>query len=198
MGSKKKQFGHHNGHGHGSLDKNSPEYLEKRMKNNSAVKRSRDKTKAKAVEATTRVQRLQIENEHLRSTVDNMTSELKYLKEMLICQAGTTEYLSPGTEADIEYLLREDTPTDIDKISSVLNEMRRIQSIQRGGESSLSLLDPGPAGYIGTGISSIDYPTNNSNSGDQYQTIHILPSNNHYWIGRDSELKSPFGELTAC
>lgn len=70
------------------FDKNSLEYLEKRMKNNRAVKRSRDKTKAKAQEATTRVQRLQTENEQLRNTVDNMTAELKYLKEMLICQAG--------------------------------------------------------------------------------------------------------------
>jgi len=70
------------------LDKNSPDYLEKRIKNNRAVKRSRDKTKAKAQEATTRVQRLQADNEHLRNTVDNMTAELKYLKEMLICQAG--------------------------------------------------------------------------------------------------------------
>ena len=80
MGSKRKQSN--------SVDKNTAEYLEKRIKNNRAVKRSRDKTKAKAQEATTRVQRLQVENEQLRSTVDNMTSELKYLKEMLICQAG--------------------------------------------------------------------------------------------------------------
>jgi CCAAT/enhancer binding protein (C/EBP) gamma len=80
MGSKRKQSN--------SVDKNTPEYLEKRIKNNRAVKRSRDKTKAKAQEATTRVQRLQVENENLRSTVDNMTAELKYLKEMLICQAG--------------------------------------------------------------------------------------------------------------
>jgi len=104
------------------------------MKNNRAVKRSRDKTKAKAQEASTRVQRLQLENEQLRGTVDNMTAELKYLKEMLLCQAGTSDYLSPGTEADIDYLLRDDTPTDMERISNVLAEMRRIQGMQQRGE----------------------------------------------------------------
>jgi len=126
MGSKKK----------GSSDKNSEEYREKRMKNNNAVKRSRDKTKQKAQEASDRVQKLQVENEHLRSTVDIMTQELKYLKEMLISQAGTSEYLSAGTEADLEALLREDAPTDLDKITTVLTEMRRIQSIHQREEQS--------------------------------------------------------------
>jgi predicted nuclease with TOPRIM domain len=100
------------------------------MKNNSAVKRSRDKSKQKSQEAQTRVQMLQSENERLRSTVDNMTQELKYLKEMLICQAGSSEFLTPATEAEIDYLLREDTPTDLDRITNVLTEMRRIQNNQ--------------------------------------------------------------------
>lgn len=79
MGSKKKVA---------MMDKSSTEYREKREKNNNAVKRSRDKSKAKAVEAQMRVHKLQTENECLRLTVDNMTTELKYLKEMLISQAG--------------------------------------------------------------------------------------------------------------
>lgn len=79
MGSKKKTA---------MMDKGSAEYREKREKNNNAVKRSRDKSKAKAVEAQVRVQKLQSENEYLRTTVDGMTQELKYLKEMLISQAG--------------------------------------------------------------------------------------------------------------
>jgi len=145
------------------VEKDSPEYLEKRMKNNRAVKRSRDKTKAKAQEATTRVQRLQTENEHLRSTVDNMTAELKYLKEMLICQAGTSEYLSPGTEADIEYLLRDDSPTDLERISNVLAEMRRIQSMQRGD-------DMGPSHHV-TGLQHPGSSDSHSSHLD-YQQLH--------------------------
>jgi len=81
MGSKKNKGS--------DVDKYSEEYREKRMKNNVAVKRSRDKSKAKAREAQTRVQQLQAENESLQNTVDAMTAELRYLKEMLISQAGT-------------------------------------------------------------------------------------------------------------
>lgn len=92
MGSKKKAS---------MLDKGSLEYREKREKNNNAVKRSRDKSKAKAMEAQHRVQKLQNENEYLRTTVDSMTSELKYLKEMLISQAGQQTKLNL-------YLIRND------------------------------------------------------------------------------------------
>ncbi|CAL8131718.1 unnamed protein product [Orchesella dallaii] len=134
MGSKKKSA---------MMDKNSSEYREKREKNNNAVKRSRDKSKAKAVEAQVRVQKLQTENEYLRSTVDNMTTELKYLKEMLISQAGAVEYLSPQMEQELEELLREDAPTDVEKISTILVEMKRLQSLHQGG---------GGADYLMSGV----------------------------------------------
>jgi len=103
------------------------EYKEKRMKNNVAVKKSRDKSKAKAREAQTRVQQLQVENDHLQNTVDNMTSELRYLKDILISQAGTAEYLSPDTAADLEEVMQEDGPRDLKKLTNVLNEIKRIQ-----------------------------------------------------------------------
>jgi len=126
MGSKKNK-------GNNGPEKFSPEYREKRMKNNVAVKRSRDKSKQKAREAQVRVQQLQMENDQLQTTVDSMTSELRYLKELLISQAGTSEYLSPDTAADLEDLLQEDCPRDLGKLTMVLNEMKRIQSLQKGG-----------------------------------------------------------------
>lgn len=70
-------------------DKNSVEYREKRAKNNNAVKKSRDKSKQKSMEASARVKQLQVENENLRGTVENMQQELRYLKDMLINQAGS-------------------------------------------------------------------------------------------------------------
>jgi uncharacterized coiled-coil DUF342 family protein len=118
MGSKRKQSGN-------GVDKNSMEYREKRQKNNNAVKRSRDKTKQRSQEANQRVNQLMHENEHLKSTVDSMTRELQYLKDMLICQAGSQEYLSEASEATLEDILRDDAPTDLDKISSVLAEMEK-------------------------------------------------------------------------
>jgi len=112
-------------------EKCTTEYREKRAKNNIAVKRSRDKTKAKARESQVRVQQLQSENEQLQATVDAMTCELRYLKDLLISQAGTSEYLSPDMAADLEELLQEETPSDLVKLTTVLNEVRRIQSIQK-------------------------------------------------------------------
>jgi len=119
-----------------SYDKNSAEYRDKRAKNNNAVKKSRDKSKQKSREASQRVQQLQVENENLKATVDNMQAELRYLKDMLISQAGASDYLSSATEADIEYLLRDDTPTDIEKLTNVLAEMRRIPNMQRAHEAN--------------------------------------------------------------
>lgn len=43
---------------------------------------------------------------------------------------GASEYLSAASEADLEYLLRDDTiagPEDLTKLSSILTEMKRIQ-----------------------------------------------------------------------
>jgi len=142
------------------LDKGSSEYKEKREKNNNAVKRSRDKSKAKAQEAQCRVQKIQSENEYLRTTVDSMTSELKHLKEMLINQAGAVEYLSPQMELELEELLKEDAPTDVGKIANILAEMKRIQNtIQQGGVVEYGIGSGGSSGYHG-GQSSDVYQLN--------------------------------------
>jgi len=131
MGGRRRAGG--GGSSSSGFEKCTTEYREKRAKNNIAVKRSRDKTKAKARESQVRVQQLQSENEQLQSTVDAMTCELRYLKDLLISQAGTSEYLSPDMAADLEELLQEDgeSPSDLVKLTTVLNEVRRIQSMQK-------------------------------------------------------------------
>jgi len=106
------------------------------------------------------VQKLQSENEFLRTTVDSMTSELKNLKEMLITQAGAVEYLSPQMEQELEELLREDAPTDVGKIANILAEMKRIQNtIHQGGGADYGIGHGGHLGYSG-GQSSEVYPLN--------------------------------------
>jgi len=155
MGSKKKSS---------NLDKNSSEYREKREKNNNAVKRSRDKSKAKAQEAQVRVHKLQSENEYLRTTVDGMTQELKYLKEMLISQAGAVEYLSPQMEQELEELLREDAPTDVAKIATILAEMKRLQSLHES-TGAYGVPQGSSSGYQ-TGPSSSDVYQLNGNMFD--------------------------------
>lgn len=52
-------------------------------------------------------------------------------------------------EAELEELLREDAPTDVGKISSILAEMKRLQSlhIAAGGNSDYGLPDAVAPGY---------------------------------------------------
>lgn len=82
--------------------------------------------------------------------------------------SGTSEYLSPGTEADIEYLLRDDAPTDMERISNVLAEMRRIQSMQRTEEHP-STTPQGVVGGIHTGYSRTE---NNLSDNLEYHQLH--------------------------
>jgi len=73
MGSSKRKSDTGNdssGSGSDQPPKGTLQYMEKRMKNNVAVKRSRDKSKKKSQEAQSKVETLEIQNKHLQSTVD--------------------------------------------------------------------------------------------------------------------------------
>ena len=63
--------------------KGTLEYLEKRKRNNVAVRRSRDKAKMKAVETQQKVEELSRENETLHKRVAELTHELVTLKKLL-------------------------------------------------------------------------------------------------------------------
>jgi len=63
-------------------DKNSEEYKQKRFKNNIAVRRSREKSKAKSVELQTKVKELTTENDRLNKRVELLTKELTVLKSL--------------------------------------------------------------------------------------------------------------------
>ena len=63
--------------------KGTIEYLEKRKRNNVAVRRSRDKAKLKAAETQQKVEELSQENEKLHKRVAELTHELTTLKKLL-------------------------------------------------------------------------------------------------------------------
>lgn len=63
--------------------KGTIEYMEKRKRNNVAVRRSRDKAKMKAVETQQKVEELSRENESLHKRVAELTHELVTLKKLL-------------------------------------------------------------------------------------------------------------------
>lgn len=69
--------------------KDTPEYFEKRERNNIAVRKSRDKAKQKQVETEQRVNQLAEENENLNKKLDLLTKELNVLKSLFI-NVGST------------------------------------------------------------------------------------------------------------
>ena len=68
------------------------EYLNKRARNNDAVKRSRQKAREKANETNTRVQKLKNENEKLEEKIKLLSKELTFLKDIFLAHAGEFEY----------------------------------------------------------------------------------------------------------
>ncbi|XP_038066322.1 CCAAT/enhancer-binding protein beta-like [Patiria miniata] len=63
-------------------DKDSEEYRQKRVKNNIAVRRSREKSKAKSYELQGKVKELTTENDRLNKRVELLTKELTVLKSL--------------------------------------------------------------------------------------------------------------------
>jgi len=66
-----------------TVTKGTPEYIQKRERNNVAVRRSRDKAKRKALETQEKVQMLTEENKHLKEEVKKLSSEVSTLKNLL-------------------------------------------------------------------------------------------------------------------
>ena len=67
------------------------EYLNKRARNNDAVKRSRQKAREKANETNGRVQKLKNENEKLEEKIKLLSKELTFLKDIFLAHAGEFE-----------------------------------------------------------------------------------------------------------
>jgi len=66
-----------------AIAKGTPEYIQKRERNNVAVRRSRDKAKRKALETQEKVQSLAEENKMLREEVKKLTNEVNTLKSLV-------------------------------------------------------------------------------------------------------------------
>jgi len=64
--------------------KDTPEYYEKRARNNVAVRKSREKAKIKQGNTESRVDQLSNENDRLQKKVDLLTKELTVLKSLFI------------------------------------------------------------------------------------------------------------------
>lgn len=71
------------------LDRCSDEYQVRRERNNIAVRKSREKSRAKAKETVQQVEKLRKENEYLEQKVTILSKELSVLKDLFLAHAGS-------------------------------------------------------------------------------------------------------------
>eukprot|EP00092_Neocalanus_flemingeri_P018859 GFUD01020422.1.p1 GENE.GFUD01020422.1~~GFUD01020422.1.p1 ORF type:complete len:114 (+),score=47.32 GFUD01020422.1:52-393(+) len=70
------------------VDKEDPEYLAKRAKNNAAIKKTREKAREKAKETQAKVDHLKTENKGLEDKITVLGKEMQFLKEVFLAHAG--------------------------------------------------------------------------------------------------------------
>ena len=105
------------------LDKMSDEYTKRRERNNIAVRKSREKSRAKAKETQAQVSKLRTENEVLEQKVQILQKELSVLKELFLCHAGSNS--TPITEPKVEYVTVEVATATDHQYSAVKPDMSR-------------------------------------------------------------------------
>ena len=69
------------GFGDKERDVANKEYLDKRAKNNAAVKRARQKAKERTEQTNTRIQRIKRENQELEARIKKLSDELNEMKD---------------------------------------------------------------------------------------------------------------------
>ena len=81
------------------VDKNDPEYLEKRKRKNEAIKKCREKAKAKAEETQRKVETLKKDNKMLEDKISVLGQEMQFLKDIFLAHAGTNGEANKASQA---------------------------------------------------------------------------------------------------
>jgi len=114
-------------------DMDDQDYLNKRARNNDAVKRSRAKAKAKISETHDRVTVLKQENEDLEGKIKLLSKELAFLKDIFLAHAGSSHAGSSSIkDLGIDALLNEG---GFSGLSSGGSSTDQIQSGSGGDQS---------------------------------------------------------------
>lgn len=83
-----------------SVDKDSEEYRQRRERNNLAVKKSRMRSKQKAMDTQQRVNELKEENERLEAKIKLLSKELSVLKDLFLEHAhNLADNVQPSADA---------------------------------------------------------------------------------------------------
>ena len=78
------------------VDKNDPEYLEKRKRNNEAIKKSREKAKQKAEETQKKVDILRKDNKRLEDKINVLYETLVNTAAAILDPGSEPAILDPG------------------------------------------------------------------------------------------------------
>ena len=101
-----------------SVDKSDPKYEEKRKKNNEAIRKTRAKAKAKQEETQSRIIFLKNENEKLECRVQDMSAQMKMMRDIL------EEHKRQQTSL----LVCENIDKNKDILSKLLGEMTELNN----------------------------------------------------------------------
>lgn len=89
-----------------AVDRFSPEYRQRRERNNIAVRKSRDKAKQRNFETQQKLIELSAENERLHKTIDQLTRELTSLRNVFKQLPDSTTYNRQETESNRWHFLQ--------------------------------------------------------------------------------------------
>ncbi|XP_067836010.1 CCAAT/enhancer-binding protein delta [Heptranchias perlo] len=81
-----------------SVDRQSPEYRQRRERNNIAVRKSRDKAKQRNVEMQQKVVELNAENDRLHKKIEQLSRELAIMRNFFEQQPNTASFLSASAD----------------------------------------------------------------------------------------------------
>ena len=111
------------------VDKNDPEYLEKRKRNNEAIRKSREKAKQKAEETQKKVEILRKDNTRLEDKINVLGQEMQFLKDIFLAKAGANE------EANKAYQAAESKRQDkhVELMKFILFNISVAEGIARSG-----------------------------------------------------------------
>merc|ERR1712014_424115 len=88
------------------VDKDDPEYKEKRARNNEAIKKSREKARAKAKYTQQKVDDLKKDNKRLEDKINVLGQEMQFLKDVFLAHTNAQNSGAAAGEqgADMELL----------------------------------------------------------------------------------------------
>jgi len=110
-------------------DKNDPEYLERRKRNNEAIRKSREKAKAKANETGEKVDFYKKDNKRLEDKISVLGQEMQFLKDIFLAHAAAPNSSkasqAAAVAADVATMKKQPDQEHQELLDSLLQDLDR-------------------------------------------------------------------------